>query len=243
LLPQLHLLACFELFAAYVAGATELARTAVTWIGCAGGEQSPRQGAGLDNVLVIRSGHHPRSVMNYDLFRTINDWSGHRLLDDVMKVFAKDLLFAVFAVFALLCGVRMRERDMQPVIYAFGGVVLTFVFGSIAAKVHPESRPFQTHEVHQLISHDPGQSFPSDHAMAAFGVALAVLMFLSRAWGGVLAVAAVAIGFARVYAGVHYPGDIAGAFAVAVIGVGVVASVAWLRPPAPVTSSPPAPSR
>jgi undecaprenyl-diphosphatase len=171
--------------------------------------------------------------MNYDLFRTINNWSGHRLLDDVMKVFAKDLLFLVFVAFALLCGERMRERDLRPVGFAFAGVVLTFLFGQIAAKLHSEPRPFQTHQVHQLIAHDPGQSFPSDHAIAAFGVALAVLMFLSRAWGGVLVLAAVAIGFSRVYAGVHYPGDIAGAFVVAVLGVGVVASVAWLRPPAP----------
>lgn len=169
--------------------------------------------------------------MNYDLFRTINDWSGHRLLDDVMKVFAKDLLFLVFVAFALLCGERMRERDLRPVAYSFAGVVLTFVFGRVAAKFHAERRPFQTHEVHQLIPHDPGQSFPSDHAMAAFGVALAALMFLSRAWGGILAVAAVAIGFSRVYVGVHYPGDIAGALVVAALGVGAVAAVAWLRPP------------
>lgn len=176
--------------------------------------------------------------MNYDLFRTINDWSGNRALDDVMKVLAKDLIFVVFAVFAVLCGIRLRDRDTRPVIFAFGGLILTFVFGQIAAKVHSEPRPFQTHQVHQLIAHEPGQSFPSDHATAAFGVAFAVLMFLSRVWGVILAVAGLAIGFARVYDGLHYPGDIAGAALVAVLGVGVMVIVAALRPSGPVKASP-----
>ena len=168
--------------------------------------------------------------MNYDLFRTINDWSGNRMLDDVMKVVAKDLIFIVFAIFAALCGERMRDRDLRPVSYAFGGVVLTFAFGQIAAKLHSEPRPFQTHQVHQLIAHEPGQSFPSDHATAAFGVAFAVLMFLARTWGVILTVAGLAIGFARVYDGVHYPGDIAGAALVALVGVGLAVAAAKLRP-------------
>jgi undecaprenyl-diphosphatase len=76
--------------------------------------------------------------------------------------------------------------------------------------------------VHQLIAHAPGQSFPSDHATAAFGVALAVAAFLSLGWGVVLFVVALAIGFARIYDGIHYPLDIAGGLLAAVIGVGVV---------------------
>jgi undecaprenyl-diphosphatase len=181
--------------------------------------------------------------MNYDLFRTINDWSGNRALDDVMKVVAKDLLFVVFVVFAALCGVRMRDRDLRPVGYAFAAVVLTFLFGQVGAKLHSEPRPFQTHQVHQLIAHEPGQSFPSDHATAAFGVAFAVMMFLARAWGVILAVAALAIGFARVYDGVHYPGDIAGGLLAGLLGVGVTVIVAKLRPVAPLRAVAPTPGR
>lgn len=176
--------------------------------------------------------------MNYHLFRTINNWSGHRLLDDLMKVAAKDLIFLVFAAFALLCGTRLRDRDTKPVLFAFGALILTFLFGAIAAELHSERRPFQTHQVHQLIAHEPGQSFPSDHATAAFGVALAVLMFLSRTWGGVLLLVALLIGFSRVYVGVHYPGDIAGALLVAVLGVGVMVVAARLRPAVPAGAAP-----
>jgi undecaprenyl-diphosphatase len=169
--------------------------------------------------------------MNYDLFRTINDWSGNTFTDDLMKFAAKDLLFLVFAGFALLCGQRLVEKDYRPVGLAFSVLVLTFAAAQIAAKVHSEARPFVTHPgAHELISHSADQSFPSDHATAAFGVALAVLVFMSRTWGAALFVLGVWIGVARVYVGVHYPGDILGGLLAAVIGAGLMAVVAHFLP-------------
>jgi undecaprenyl-diphosphatase len=73
--------------------------------------------------------------------------------------------------------------------------------------------------VHQLIAHGGGVSLPSDHATAAFTLALAVGAFLDRTWGEILFVAAVAIGFARVWAGLHYPGDILAAAIIAGLAV------------------------
>ncbi|HEX3828091.1 MAG TPA: phosphatase PAP2 family protein [Sporichthyaceae bacterium] len=183
--------------------------------------------------------------MNYDLFRTINDWSrGHTILDDLMKFAAKDLLFLVFAAFALLCGARLQVKDYRPVGLAFGTVIVTFAAAQIAAKLHTEARPFVTHpSAHELISHSADQSFPSDHATAAFGIAVAVLLFLSRVWGGALFVVGLLIGFARVFVGVHYPGDIAGGLAVAVIGGGVMAAVAYFLPREPVAVAKPVAGR
>lgn len=169
--------------------------------------------------------------MNYHLFRTINDWSGNSGLDDLMKFAAKDLLFLVFAGFALLCGQRLRDKDYRPVALAFGGLVLTFAFAQIAAKVHTEARPFVTHpSAHTLISHAKDQSFPSDHATAAFGIALAVALFLSMRWGALMFVLGLWIGVARIYVGVHYPGDIAGALLVAALGVAVMAIIGRFLP-------------
>jgi undecaprenyl-diphosphatase len=171
--------------------------------------------------------------MNYHLFRTINDWSGNGLLDDLMKVIAKDAIFPMFLALAVLLGVRLRDRDPLPVLFALGALAATFGFGRLAATLHHERRPFEDHSVHQLISHEPGQSFPSDHATAAFGVALATLVFLSRSWGLLLTFAAMVIGFSRIYDGVHYPSDILGGAVVAVLGVAVAIVLAQPRRPAP----------
>jgi len=161
--------------------------------------------------------------VNYDLFKLINNASGNSFVDALMKDIAKYAIALSFLVVAVLCLLRLLHRQLWPVIWTGVGLVLTFVLGLIAAAAYSEKRPFQSHHVHKLLAHSPGQSFPSDHATAAFGCALAVLVFLSRKWGAALIVLAIAIGFARVYLGIHYPGDIGGSFLCALVGV----AAAW----------------
>lgn len=157
--------------------------------------------------------------MNYSLFSTINSWSGTRLLDTLMRFAARDLIFAVFAVFAALVLFVYLRKGLAPVAGSAVTLVLAFGFGLVAAALHLEKRPFQSHQVRLLIQHAPGQSFPSDHATAAFAVALASLVFLSRPIGAALLSLAVLIGLARVYCGLHYPGDILGSLLVSALAL------------------------
>lgn len=163
--------------------------------------------------------------MNYDLFRDINNLSGNGALDAVMKFSAKYVIYIVVVAFVVLLAAKLRDRLLRPIVLAVASLVLTFLLGLLAAALHAEKRPFQTHRVHLLVAHAAGQSFPSDHATAAFGISLAVAVFLSWRWGLALFVLALLIGFARVYDGIHYPGDIGGGLLVAVIGVGVIAAL------------------
>jgi undecaprenyl-diphosphatase len=166
--------------------------------------------------------------MNFHLFQAINGLTGNSAVDAIMKVAAKYLIVVMFAIVALLCAQRILRREWRPVIATGAALVLTFLVCLTEAALHAEKRPFQTHHVHQLISHAAGQSFPSDHATAAFGLAFAVTAFLSRRWGPLLIALAVLIGFARVYDGIHYPLDIAGGILAAALGVGAVLIVARL---------------
>lgn len=172
--------------------------------------------------------------MNYDLFRDINNLSGNGALDAVMRFCAQYVIFIAVAVTALVCLDRLRRRLFAPVVATVAALVLTFLLGRLGAALYSERRPFQAHRVHELIAHAPGQSFPSDHATAAFGLALAALVFLSWRWGAALFVLALLIGFARVYVGIHYPGDIGGGFLAALVGVGIVALLGRRRFRAPV---------
>lgn len=168
--------------------------------------------------------------MNYQLLHAINGLAGHsRLLDDLMVFVAKDLIYAVFVVLALVGLAALRRRKWPSLFAAGAGLVLSFALGLLAAAVYVEPRPFTTHVgLLVLTPHDPGTSFPSDHATAAFAIAFVLLAFLSRRWGLVVLAAAVLIGFARVYDGIHYPGDIAGAALVAALGVGTVLAAVTL---------------
>ncbi|MEU7677165.1 phosphatase PAP2 family protein [Micromonospora taraxaci] len=162
--------------------------------------------------------------MNYHLFHLINSAAGHHYpLDDVLEWCAVWLIYLLgaLATVALLLG--LRSRGWPLLVRVAASLALAFTAGQVVARVSTEVRPFQTHPVHQLIPHDPGGSLPSDHATAAFAVAFAVGVFLSWRWGLLLSVLAAVIGFARVWAGVHYPVDI---LAGATIGGGVVLIIA-----------------
>ena len=141
--------------------------------------------------------------MNFRLFEDIHGLAGNRVLDAVMRFSAQYLLFAVLATLALLLLVRLRADGLRAAVrdslWPAAGLVLSYALGLLAAAVHPEARPFTTHpQVHPLIAHHPGDSFPSAHSTAASAIALVVLAFLSQRVGVVLLAAAALIGFSRI---------------------------------------------
>ena len=120
-----------------------------------------------------------------------------------------------------------------------------------------EPRPFIGHKVHLLVSHAADGSFPSDHAAWSFAVVgMLVLVLLppfvvawrKRAEGWrtsgfasifvpfllmiVALVVACSIGLARIYVGVHYPGDILGGAIDGLLAACIVTALRrWLRQP------------
>lgn len=162
--------------------------------------------------------------MNYQLMHAINSLSGHSgTLDTFMVFCAKYLIYVLFAGLAVAAMPFLRARRWYTLACAAMALLGTFVLGLLASAVLTEPRPFSTHAgVRVLTPHDPGQSFPSDHATAAFAIAFVLLAYADRRWGLLALGAAVLLGFARVYAGVHYPGDIAGAAVLAAVAVGAV---------------------
>jgi undecaprenyl-diphosphatase len=171
--------------------------------------------------------------VNYRLFELVNPRAGRADgIDDVMEFAATWLIYAVFAVAAVLVAVAVHRRRFRPVLEIGAVLVLAFVAAIGREHLSRQLRPFQTHEVHQLIAHGGGVSMPSDHATAAFAVAFAIGVFLNRQWGLALAVVALLIGLSRVWVGVHYPGDILAAGAIAALAtleVKVCSMWTWQR--------------
>lgn len=165
--------------------------------------------------------------MNYWLLREINSLSLHgQFANDLMIWAAKYLVYAVVVALVVLLYQQARRSHWVTIGAVAISLGAAFLFGLVAAAVHPEQRPFTTHpDIHLLVSHPAGDSFPSDHATATFAIALAVIVFISLRWGLLLFLAAVVIGFARVYDGLHYPGDIGGGLLVAALGVALTALI------------------
>ncbi|MFI5897505.1 phosphatase PAP2 family protein [Actinoplanes sp. NPDC051513] len=154
--------------------------------------------------------------MNYQVFQAINTFAGRWApIDWIMRIAAVWLIFAVFAVASVVVVRALARHQIRSVICLGISLLLAFGLGQGLARLSHEQRPFQDHAVHQLIPHAPGVSMPSDHATAAFALAFGMLLLLNRRAGLALTAAAVLIGFARVWAGVHYPGDILASAAIA----------------------------
>ncbi|MHA6529542.1 undecaprenyl-diphosphatase [Paenibacillus sp. BAC0078] len=155
--------------------------------------------------------------MNYQLFQIVNNFAGKwDFIDDLMEFCAQDIVWVMIAMIAILWFTH-KEKYQQ---YAFYALLSAAVALAIAALwISPEvnqPRPFVLHVVHQLIPHSADASFPSDHSTLAFSLAFS-LLFADRKWGLLALAMACITGFARVYVGVHYPGDIAGSAVLAAL--------------------------
>ena len=133
-------------------------------------------------------------------------------LDDVTRFAAQDLLYAVVLVFGILW---CRRDGLRAGLAAGLGALVAVAISAIIGDVHHSARPFIAGHYAPLFAHADDAAFPSDH-LAALGAVTAGAWMSSRRIGAATAVLALMIAFARVYAGVHYVGDVTAGF---VIGV------------------------
>ncbi len=104
---------------------------------------------------------------------------------------------------------------MRTLIAALVAVLLVYFAGDL----FPEVRPYITNHTQALLTNPPSDnSFPSDHSVVSFVIALIVLQF-SYPLGAISLIIAGLVGYSRVVAGVHYPVDVFGAIVIAVISV------------------------
>lgn len=169
--------------------------------------------------------------MNRYLFDQINGLAGRSAFADHLMIdAAKYLIALVFLAAAVLVLLALRRRRLVEVAYFGAALALSYGIAVLFQHLVFERRPFENPSlvVHQLVAHAGGTSFPSDHAVATFAIGAATWAFLHRAWGIALFACGFVIGFARVFVGIHYPGDIGGSLVIAVVVVGALMGVRHL---------------
>ena len=137
-------------------------------------------------------------------------------------------LGAVWVALAILVGIVTRRGTRGTLGLAALTAVTTFLadaasFG-VKDVVH-RTRPFVAHPVIHPLYAVHSSSVPAGHAATAFAGATVLAWAAPRATPFVAALA-VAIGYSRVYVGVHYPGDvIGGAMLGALVALSAIATV------------------
>lgn len=152
------------------------------------------------------------------LFNIIHSLVGKSMLLDGFTVFlAKYLVYflvlgTIFFIFSF--------RGVKTKLFAFLLIALTAILArGILTEVirffYDRKRPYEALGFEPLFI-DPSPSFPSGHTAFLFALTFAVFYF-SRFWGFWFLGFSLLVGLSRAAAGVHWPSDILGGIAVALI--------------------------
>lgn len=162
--------------------------------------------------------------MNTKVLFLLNGWAGkNHLLDNVMIFCASYLIYLIFIIAVGAVAYLVYKRQWRPVVLFCTTLIITFIFLQLASRLYVDHRPFVDYRLTQLVAHAAGTSFPSDHTTATTAIALGLLLFTRfKKMGMLVLIAAVLIGIARVFCGIHYPVDIIGALITGLLGASIV---------------------
>jgi undecaprenyl-diphosphatase len=168
--------------------------------------------------------------LDYNVLQTLNDFAyRHDWFEDALRFFAEDAQYIFVALLAglFLARGKWQSRNARHGVIAAGlAAALGLALAHGITMVWDRPRPYEAHPgVHLFVAPSGDPSFPSDHAAAAF--AIAVSLFLRSRRVGLFALGmAVVLGVARVAVGAHYPLDVVGG---ALVGT-AAALVLWIEP-------------
>ena len=135
----------------------------------------------------------------------------------VARFLAEDLIWLVPA--GLLFGWMFGNDGVRrAMLQATAAGVVALVCAQIIGAVWLHPRPFMIGLGHTYLAHVPDASFPSDHLTLWWAASFSLLTCRQiRAAAVVMSLSGLAIAWARIYLGVHFPLDMVGAVGVALL--------------------------
>ncbi len=149
--------------------------------------------------------------------------------DKVMLTLSEKVIWApLYLAILIYLGVRYKRKFLVILIIIILAVTMADQFSvQLFKNVFHRLRPCHEPSLQDLLHLVNGEcgglyGFVSSHASNSFNVALLSLMFIRKRWYTFsIIIWAAAIGYSRIYLGVHYPGDvICGSMLGALIGWG-----------------------
>ena len=146
--------------------------------------------------------------MDVTLFQQINGLAGQSSFFDNVIILCAKYLPVVFVLFLAVLWLTRQPLLQRGAFLAGGSALLALGIAQIINAIVLRPRPY-SYAAHLLVDRTLDTSFPSDHTTVAFAVAALVWQF-NRKWAMALLGLAILQGFARVYVGAHFPGDVFG---------------------------------
>ncbi|MEA2194331.1 MAG: hypothetical protein QOG42_765 [Solirubrobacteraceae bacterium] len=149
--------------------------------------------------------------MDTSLLHALNGFATHHDgFEDVLSLYeslAQLLFMALLGVLIVAGGERLRRAAVAGGLAAAAALACA----QVVSRLVDRPRPFVADPsgVHLFAGHAADAGFPSDHATAAFAIAVALLL-RDRRWGAATLALAIVLSAGRVALGLHYPTDVLG---------------------------------
>ena len=169
--------------------------------------------------LILRIQMHDERALRFLTARR------HSHLDRLMRVVTHggDAMVTIAVVLALVSAGDARLRAAG----FLAGVALVTSHAAVQVLKRIVSRPRPALPVGAALVAAPDRfSFPSGHAASSLSVALGAASQLDAVGDGILIALALCVGVSRCYLGVHYPGDVASGWLLAILAISLGA--VWL---------------
>ncbi|RDU99855.1 phosphatase PAP2 family protein [Trinickia dinghuensis] len=161
-------------------------------------------------------------ALNRALFLAIDATSATPVwLIGTARIVANDLIWSIPLVLAglwLTGDARRRETALRACVVALVALGVNQLIG--LAWQHP--RPFAIGLGQTFLAHAPDSSFPSDHGTVFSAIFITLFARGMSRLGALTLVCGIAVAWARVFLGVHFPFDMIGAFGVAAATYAVI---------------------
>jgi undecaprenyl-diphosphatase len=167
------------------------------------------------------------SEFNLTMLRVINNLGKEFPIFNPLAIFLAEHLAFILAAILLIYWLTGSQNDRKMVV----GGVLAFLLAEIISKtiglLYSHNQPFALFpNINQLIPHEVDNSFPSDHTILFFSIAVSTFLHHKRK-GLILLFVAALVGLSRVWVGVHYPIDVL--FGVLIASISAILSFIFLR--------------
>lgn len=170
----------------------------------------------------------PLELLNRALFLAINAGPGTASwLIQFASLIANDLIGVIPLALAALWlwgDDRLRALALRACAVALLAVAANQAIGM----VWPHPRPFMIGLGTTWFAHTPDSSFPSDHVTVFSGIGFTLIRGRVYRLSAVVCCGGLLVAWARVFLGVHFPFDMAGAVVVAVLTYAVLTPL-WKR--------------
>ena len=157
--------------------------------------------------------------VDFALFQIINGLAGQsNAIDKLSSIIASDYLIPVGMGLILYFSwfdsgnIEQRGYKQRTVIASITHMAVASLSILIINQLIFRERPFTSNEVNLIFYAPTDSSFPSNTAAGTLGIALPFIFSRGKSTGLILLGMSFTLSLARVYVGVHYPGDIIGGY-------------------------------